>query len=612
MRFKMLKIIILSIIIFNLFISKCLADTELTYITEGNDRYIIEGYQRFKSIESPAVGLALTGGGAPALFNVGVIKALEEEGIPIDLIVGSSMGAIVGTMYGNGLPINVIEEILLKVSFNDMLRFNFASSSSLLDTARVNKFIEEVALANNLEDFVVPTALLSFDLGSGDKYLATTGQISEVIQSSYSIPFYFPMYNSDDKFLVDAGIVEVSPAKSAKVLGADIVIATIIPDDASSKEYNTPGRSFFRYISLVQKRYTEQIIGNYADIVIEGDVDEYTFMDFDSLKEYIEIGYKSTKAKLPKIKRLLKKKKISLKEYKIKNQDINYSKKLNDVKYDRILLEKADLAPVFYYGRDYSFFKQDLIRSPLYHLQYGFRFSKDHLGISALSTPNNDKQDGIELKFRWTKLTEDIDLLSNFRYESNSRDYLMGLVYYDDNYTFGGGRGYLNKDSFIYLDNNYQLKAESILLRGESDLLFPFEDNKPKILTSHQGNYQLSNIWTLEPKLIFNNTEIMESPLIYRGVIPDKFVKLQLSLNWTYNYESISDMEIMDLLKLTDMQTYLFTDYQKEESSSIAVGVGSKVNLGFLGVKFLDIEGYLAYDNQFKDLNLGFNLYYNF
>jgi NTE family protein len=611
MGFKVIKIIILSIIIFNLFIAQGFADSGLTYIKEGNDRYIIEDYQRFKSIKSPAVGLALTGGGAPALFNVGVIKALEEEGIPIDLIVGSSMGAIVGTMYGSGLPITTIEDILMKVSFNDMLRFNFIASSSLLDTARVNKFIEEIALTSNLEDFVIPTALLSFDLSNGDKYLATTGKISKVIQSSYSIPFYFPMYNSGDKFLVDAGIVEISPAKSTKVLGADIVIATIIPDNSSSKEYDTPGRSFFRYISLVQKRYTEQIIENYADIVIEGDVANYSFMDFKSIKDYIEIGYKSTKAEIPKIKRLLSEKNIPLKENNDKSLDVNYSNKINDVKYDRLLLEKTNLAPTFYYGKDNSFFKQELIKSPSHHLQYGLRFNKEHLGISALSSTANNKQDDVELKVRWTKLTEDIDLLSNYRWSDN-RDYLMGLVYYDDKYTIGGGRGYLNKNNFIYLDNNYKFDEESILLEGESDLLFPFENSEPKILTSHQVNYQLNNFWTLEPKFIFNNTETMESPLIYRGIKPNPFVKLQLSLNLAYNHKNVNEIEFIDLLKLTDMQTYLFTDYQKEENSSVAIGAGSRAKLGFLGLKPLDVEGYLAYDNEDKDFNLAFNLYYDF
>ncbi|PRX17465.1 NTE family protein [Orenia metallireducens] len=611
MGFKVIKIIILSIIIFNLFIAQGFAASGLTYIKEGNDRYIIEDYQRFKSIKSPAVGLALTGGGAPALFNVGVIKALEEEGIPIDLIVGSSMGAIVGTMYGSGLPITTIEDVLMKVSFNDMLKFNFIASSSLLDTARVNKFIEEIALTSNLEDFVIPTALLSFDLSNGDKYLATTGKISKVIQSSYSIPFYFPMYNSGDKFLVDAGIVEISPAKSTKVLGADIVIATIIPDNSSSKEYDTPGRSFFRYISLVQKRYTEQIIENYADIVIEGDVANYSFMDFKSIKDYIEIGYKSTKAEIPKIKRLLSEKNIPLKENNDKSLDVNYSNKINDVKYDRLLLEKTNLAPTFYYGKDNSFFKQELIKSPSHHLQYGLRFNKEHLGISALSSTANNKQDDVELKVRWTKLTEDIDLLSNYRWSDN-RDYLMGLVYYDDKYTIGGGRGYLNKNNFIYLDNNYKFDEESILLEGENDLLFPFENSKLKILTSHQANYQLNNFWTLEPKFIFNNTETMESPLIYRGIKPDPFVKLQLSLNLAYNHKNVDEIEFIDLLKLTDMQTYLFTDYQKEENSSVAIGAGSRAKLGFLGLKPLDVEGYLAYDNEDKDFNLAFNLYYDF
>jgi len=611
MGFKVIKIIILSIIIFNLFIAQGFADSGLTYIKEENDRYIIEDYQRFKSIESPAVGLALTGGGAPALFNVGVIKALEEEGIPIDLIVGSSMGAIVGTMYGSGLPITVIEDILMKVSFEDMLKFNFIASSSLLDTARVNKFIEEIALANNLEDFVIPTALLSFDLSNGDKYLATTGRISKVIQSSYSIPFYFPMYNSGDKFLVDAGIVEISPAKSTKVLGADIVIATIIPDNSSSKEYDTPGRSFFRYISLVQKRYKEQIIENYADIVIEGDVAEYSFMDFKSLEDYIEIGYKSTKAEIPKIKRLLRDKNISLKENNDKSLNINYSNKLNDVKYDRLLLDKTNLAPIFYYGKDNSFFKQELIKSPSHHLQYGLRFNKEHLGISTLSSTANNKQDDVELKVRWTKLTEDIDLLSNYRWSDN-RDYLLGLVYYDDKYTIGGGRGYLNQNNFIYLDNNYQFKGESILLEGESDVLFPVEDSEPKILTSHQINYQLNSFWTLEPQLVFNNTETMESPLIYHGIKPNPFVKLQLSLNLAYNHKNVNEIEFIDLLKLTDRQTYLFTDYQKDRNSSLAIGVGSRAKLGFLGLKPLDVEGYLAYDNQDKDFNLAFNLYYDF
>jgi Predicted esterase of the alpha-beta hydrolase superfamily len=205
--------------------------------------------------EKLKVGLALGGGGARGLAHIGVLKVLERENIPIDLITGTSMGAIIGAVYALKKDISAIEKITEKYSkiseFNidlsfsekerkdkpfflkkmsDFLKKGYIINLELTrkyinDGEGLRKVIEELVNNKTFEDTQIPFAVVAADLVKGEKVIIRRGKLFDALLASASIPGMFPPVTLDKKILVDGGIVDVVPIETAKSLGANFVIA---------------------------------------------------------------------------------------------------------------------------------------------------------------------------------------------------------------------------------------------------------------------------------------------------------------------------------------------------------------------------------------------------
>ena len=580
-------------------------------ITE-QEKYIVEDYARFKKMESPTVAVALTGGGAKAFFNIGVIKALKEENIPIDLVVGTSMGSIVAAMYGSGLSIDQIEEVVTTVPFGKLINFSLARDGHFLETDKVNQFLENIAPHKRLENFAIPTAFLSLELDTGNKYLITTGQISDVVQASYAIPYFFPTHQIEKNYFADPGIVENSPAKAAEVLGADFIIATTTTKQVNRDIYKTPEKVVNRYVEIVGDQNTERILNNYADFVIESNVQNYSFVDFAMAEQLIAIGYRDTKEQIAKLKDKLAAQEIPLQE-RVARKKLDLSQEFNDVKYDRMIVDNLHFNPMIHYGQDYSFFKQDLMRSYLNIAQYGFELDKGHIDFRLLAT-NNDNNE-VEGKLRWRKLTSNLDLVAKARIESNGQndDGELGLKYYTDNYVLGTGVGTKNNLHYLFADSQFHTTVNQINLDGEVDLFVGAEEREAEVLWSQKFSSELSSIWNIEPKFVYSSTNFIEPTLIYRGTEPNTdFPKFQLAVDYSYTYEFVKTIQLSKIIQIKDIGAYLFTDYIDDRQEGLAYGLGIDSDFYLLGLKPFKVETYVAYDQETEDPIFSLNLNYNF
>ena len=589
--------------------------TNLVEVVEKDDSYLIEDYNRFKSLGDKTVGLSLSGGGAAGIFNIGVIKALVEEDIPIDLMVGSSMGSVIATMYGSGLKIEQVEDIVIRVPFSQMFDFNISSRESILKTARFNKFVESIGPKDKLQDFSIPTALLSIDLNSGKKYLTTTGKISEVMQGSYSIPLYFPIHSYNGRYLADPGVVENSPAKAAKVLGADFIITTTIGGDIENEneKYNTPTKAVRRYIDVVQNMTSQKVIKDYADIIIKPDLSEYGFMDFNYAEELIEIGYKKTKEMIPKIKKKLAQENISLKKSS-KRQFRDLKDEYRDLKYDRFLINNIDLTPSIYYGKDYSFFTDNLTEINSSNILYGAEFNKNHLNLNLLRSNSSSKTYS---QIRWRKLTKELDLLSKYRITDEYNDYQIEVNYAQQDYLIGSGIGKVKHQDYLFLKGDYEFVLFDYLVDSKSNLIYNITDKDLGIITSLKTSSNLTKTWDIEASLVFNNTNLLKAPIIYRGSELNTEENLQLSIDYIYNHKFIKNINLMNIFEIRNVGLYLFTDYRKDKYANnyredIAVGIGSKSNFYLLGIKPIDLEVFYSFEEDKRKNNFGIRFNYDF
>jgi len=205
-----------------------------------------------------SIGLALGGGGAKGLAHIGVIQALEEAGIRIDYIAGTSMGALIGAAYASGFPIDTLEKIATETDWKTTAKlFSPAlSASGFIDGKKVKDFLHTIYGDKKIEDLPIPFAATATDISDGKPYVINKGSVLEAVRASISIPVVFTPVQHANAFLVDGGLVNAVPIDIVREMGADYVIAvhivhTVLP--SQEKEYieiQSPGAEKHKPVSL--------------------------------------------------------------------------------------------------------------------------------------------------------------------------------------------------------------------------------------------------------------------------------------------------------------------------------------------------------------------------
>ena len=584
---------------------------------ETGEIFFIQDSPQVEKAEKPNVAVALGGGGARALVNVGILKALDEEGIPVDLVVGSSMGAIVAVLYGSGMPLATIGELVTSDILPSMFDLNFPFLYSVIDTRKVNYFIERILPHQRLEEFPIQTALLSYDLTHGVKYVHTSGAVSREIQGSYSIPLFFPVVDYDGLFLMDPGILELTPAQAAKVLGADVVISTTAFDELPYNTYDFPVRAWTRFINILKERNSKAIIDRYSDVTINCDVGEYSFMDYHLAAVFIDLGYQEAQKLIPEIKQVLIGKAIPLKTSQGKphldgegsNEQLNLARVVRDIKHERLQYDFIRIKPLVYLGREHSFFKQELIREESTALQYGFLWQKGKIDLRGLTRGKGF--DNYELKLKVIGLTSNLDLIGKLHYEETLKQDLWGygvdLKYYQPAFTLTSGWAKVDQTSYWHNAGTIDLNWGEHELRGEVDLYTPATGQQlsfaaTKYVAAQSHKISIHDTLTLKPRFVVSNTEsgtLFAHPLIYRGIEPEAAEDqnlVQSALELAYHYRFPYSLELLQCIQIKELTFFQFVDLYYKLEPAYAVGAGVVCELNLLGIKPSSIGGYVAYD----------------
>lgn len=175
------------------------------------------------------IGLALGSGAARGLAHIGVLKALEEKGVPIDMIAGSSIGALVGACYARKGEISDLEEVILKTDWKQLARLADPNLSLLFKGVIHGKKVKELlkTLIGDIEfkDLKIPLAIVATDANTGEEIIIKKGSVVEAVRASISIPAIFIPVKFKDRFLIDGGIVNPIPVNIVKDMGATFIIA---------------------------------------------------------------------------------------------------------------------------------------------------------------------------------------------------------------------------------------------------------------------------------------------------------------------------------------------------------------------------------------------------
>lgn len=254
-------------------------------------------------MEHPKIGLALGSGGARGFAHLGVIKALKDAGIPIHLIAGSSMGALVASFYGAGIDLDRLYKLSTAFKRKYFLDFT-VPKMGFISGKKVKEFIKVFTHGKNIEELSIPVGIVATDLLTGEKVVFQTGPVADAVRASISIPGIFVPEKQNGRILVDGGVSDRVPVSVAKEMGADIVIAV----DVSRVKRNAEITSIYDVIMQSIDIMQAEIINNReiaASVMIRPPVEIYSSRAFTNIEEIINHGEEETKKHLNQIKTVI-------------------------------------------------------------------------------------------------------------------------------------------------------------------------------------------------------------------------------------------------------------------------------------------------------------------
>ncbi len=317
---------------------------------------------RNPSGERARIGLALGSGSARGLAHVGVIRAIEDAGIKVDFIAGTSMGALIGAIHAAG-KLDELEAMFRTFDWKKTASFFdiVLPKSGLLDGTKIGELVRTHIHADTIEMLPRPFAAVATDIVSGEEVVIRSGDVIEAVRASISVPGIFTPVRSNGHILVDGGLTNPVPVSVARAMGADFVIAvdlnhqivagknmkpllpagkTDSPNDNTSDMFslwvgdyrlsmndlrqrllagNNPASAQFRKwvsaeplpsifevllasINIMETRLTHTRLSlDRPDMIIQPPLGHIRFLEFGRAEEIIAIGYEHTQAQLARI-----------------------------------------------------------------------------------------------------------------------------------------------------------------------------------------------------------------------------------------------------------------------------------------------------------------------
>ena len=247
------------------------------------------------------VTLVLGGGSARGVAHIGVLKVLEREKIPIDSIVGTSMGALIGAGYSTGVPVNTIEEIAYNFSASKLLDPTMPTMG-LLAGDKLEAVIKEFLKSPTFDGCKIPLSVVTTDIETAEQVVYQKGDIVKIIRASCSWPGIFNPVRLDGRLLVDGGIKNSVPIRIAKAQGADYIIAVDVGFCVRCGKIE----NIFQMI-LQSFQITGEELNRYqsseADAVIKvelGDIDQAAF---SRARDAVAKGVEAAEVKIHQIKK---------------------------------------------------------------------------------------------------------------------------------------------------------------------------------------------------------------------------------------------------------------------------------------------------------------------
>ena len=252
----------------------------------------------------PAIGLALGGGFARGIAHIGVLKVLEEAGIPVRVVTGTSVGALIGATYCSGLSIRELEKIAHSVRFTTFARWTI-SRYGFATNDRMTAFLDRVLKVKTFEEFRIPLGVTATDFNTGEGVVFHSGSVVDPVRASCAYPGMFLPVEIRGRYLVDGMLSHPVPTRPLRDMGAERVIAVHLKGTwsgggAPRHLFDVIGQSF----AIAQDAMATLWRGS-ADLVVEPDVAGFGYDDFKRADELMHAGEVAMRKALPEVRKWL-------------------------------------------------------------------------------------------------------------------------------------------------------------------------------------------------------------------------------------------------------------------------------------------------------------------
>lgn len=251
------------------------------------------------------VTLALGGGSARGMAHIGVLKVLEHEKVPIDRIVGTSMGALIGAAYAIGIPLKQMETVAHGFTLNRLLDPTIPRMG-LLAGEKLEAIIRELIGQKGFPDCRIPLAIVATDIETGDEIVfQRDAELVKVIRATCSWPGIFNPVKIGGRLLCDGGIKNSVPANIARNLGADYTIAVDVGFCVKRGKMDNIFSMILQSLQIIGEELN-QYQADVADYVIKVHLPDIDQVAFNRAKDIITLGEEAAEANIERIKKDLR------------------------------------------------------------------------------------------------------------------------------------------------------------------------------------------------------------------------------------------------------------------------------------------------------------------
>ena len=392
------------------------------------------------------VGLVLSGGGAKGLAHIGALKVIEEAGVKIDYVTGTSMGAIVGALYASGYSANQLDSIFKNTDFESLIQDNVPRSAKTFyekeDSERYaltlpfnkfkisipqaisggqsiyNEFVRLLYHVKEVDDFSklpIPFLCVATDVETGDQILLDKGYLPEAILASGTFPSLFRPVEINGRVLIDGGVVNNYPIGELKKMGADVVIGVDVQHGLSDRESLLSATEILLQINNYRTVRDMQKKSAQTDIYITPDIKDYSVIDFDMGKVIIDRGEEAARLQMDELMKISK------------APNIKWPKIIAARVKDTLLVNELMIQGNYNYSRAY-------IKGKLrFNVDDNITFEKLQQGINNLSATGNFRS----IKYQLLDNGNGVGLLLNVK-ENPDKMFIRLGVHFDDLYKSAG------------------------------------------------------------------------------------------------------------------------------------------------------------------------------